>query len=153
MGENRLMSDLWEINQHLNEQVEELQQANSKLTAEKESLEKRFEELQIAKAVDDAMIAQYDDDLKTRSGMRAVAEIERLREKYSKSKVLIEAMFEDIKRYAGGMCRVCKYIRKEAKAFQEMCECEHFCATNKRKKWQYQREAEILALIGGAENG
>lgn len=95
MGENRLMSDLWEINQHLNEQVEELQQANSKLTAEKESLEKRLEELQIAKAVDDAMIAQYDDDLKTRLGMRAVAEIERLREENTKLKELLRKAVED----------------------------------------------------------
>ena len=78
-----------------------------------------------------AQIAHYDDELR-------------------KAKELLKVMYEDIKRYAGGMCRVCTECNADFE-----CKCEDFCATNKRSKWKYKYEPEILALIGedGELNG
>ena len=59
------------------------------------------------------------------------------------AKRLLKVMYEDIKRYAGGMCRVCTECTADFE-----CKCEDFCATNKRSKWKYKYEPEILALIG-----
>lgn len=55
----------------------------------------------------------------------------------AEAKELLKVMYEDIKRYAGGMCRVCTECNADL-------ECEDFCAT----KWKYKYEPEILALIG-----
>ncbi|MBP5431576.1 hypothetical protein [Ruminococcus sp.] len=59
------------------------------------------------------------------------------------AKRLLKVMYEDIKRYAGGMCRVCTECTVDFE-----CKCEDFCTTNKRSKWKYKYEPEILALIG-----
>lgn len=66
------------------------------------------------------------------------------------AKRLLKVTYEDIKRYAGGMCRVCTECNADFE-----CNCEDFCATNKRSKWKYKYEPEILALIGeeGEQNG
>ena len=66
------------------------------------------------------------------------------------AKRLLKVTYEDIKRYAGGMCRVCTECNADFE-----CKCEDFCATNKRSKWKYKYEPEILALIGeeGEQNG
>lgn len=72
----------------------------------------------------------------------ALAAIEELQ----KAKSLIKTVYDDIKRYADGMCRVC------SNNDGWKCNCEDFCATNGRKKWEYIHKAEIIKLIGDDEN-
>lgn len=71
-------------------------------------------------------------------------------EQIAEYKRLLKAAVEDIKRYAGGMCRVCTECTTDFE-----CKCEDFCATSKMSKWKYKYELEILALIGedGEQNG
>ena len=66
-----------------------------------------------------------------------------LLDEWAKARKLLKVMYEDIKRYAGGMCRVCTECNADFE-----CKCEDFCTTNKRSKWKYKYEPEILALIG-----
>ena len=143
------VASLQKRNEELEACVAELEGLNDRLVKENEKLEKHIEIVQTDKEVDDIQIAHYDDDLKRKTGLRAVAEIERLRAENKKAKELLKAANKDIfdmltERF-GTLCEFCKWYNKD----------DADCASprNGSGSWcceygGWRREGEALALIG-----
>ena len=141
------VASLQKRNEELEACVAELEGLNDRLVKENEKLEKHIEIVQTDKEVDDIQIAHYDDDLKRKTGLRAVAEIERLRAENKKAKELLKAAVEDIQQLniltvdGEGGCLIEKQVEMET-----CLECPlntgnaHICG------WRHRVEA--LALIG-----
>lgn len=128
----------------LKQRISTLEELNDRLTEENGKLEKQLEVVQTAKGIDDMQIAHYDDDLKPKTGMRAVAEIERLRTENKKAKELLKAAVEDFSYIGstgtciGGNCERCPLEGEKQNS--------RYACTN----WKHADEA--LALIGEDTN-
>ena len=115
--------------------VAELEGLNDRLVKENEKLEKQIEIVQTDKEVDDIQIAHYDDDLKRKTGLRAVAEIERLRAENKKAKELLKEALIIAKN-----CHFCD---------ERYCDiCKNFGCEWGGDYFEWEHADEALALIG-----
>ena len=141
------VASLQKRNEELEACVAELEGLNDRLVKENEKLEKQIEIVQTDKEVDDIQIAHYDDDLKRKTGLRAVAEIERLRAENKKAKELLKAAVEDIAYalHSFDTCKVCA-LRSYDDEGEAFCPAVDDTNCGEIRKWQHADEA--LALIG-----